>query len=129
MTALDLPAPELTRSLCPAAVLRPFEVDQVIAALRLRDVAVGGVWSASPGVWQRWDRGWDGPGGMPGTAQAVGTIGAAYGVPVRGDIAIIRGAVTAHGHELGWTVESLCNDVLGHAGLTLDTCARVAPVT
>jgi hypothetical protein len=126
MSAPDLESLELTRVLRPAAVLRPLEVEQVIAALRARDVGVGGVWSASPGAWQRYDTAWDEPGGTPGSAKLVGTIVMAYGTPVRGDIAITRVTVTPHGHELGWTVDSLCNDVLGYAGVTLDSCARAA---
>lgn len=128
MSAIDLEPLELTRDLRPAVVLRPHEVDQVIAALRARDVGVGGVWRASPGVWQRYDVAWEGPGGRVGAAKPVGMIVMAYGTPVRGDISITRVTVTSHGHELGWSVESLCDEVLGFAALTLDSCPRAALV-
>jgi hypothetical protein len=129
MSATDLQPLELTRALSPAAVLRPLEVDQVIAQLRAHDVGVGGVWCASPGLWQRYDAAWDGAWGGVGSAQLVGTIAMAYGAPVRGTITISRVTVTPHGHDHGWTVDSLCNEVLGYAGVTLDTCVRAAPTT
>jgi hypothetical protein len=116
--------PETTRVIRPAAVLRPDEVEQVLRALEDLDVASGGIWNTNPGMWQRYDHPWDGVGGMAGTSKLVGTIGAAYGQPTRYEITIYRVTVTEHGIAQGWTVESLCNDALGHARLTLDNCSR-----
>jgi hypothetical protein len=108
----------------PAAVLRQVEGQRVVAALSELDVANGGIWNVNPGLWQRYDKPWDGIGGMTGTSKLIGTIASTYGAPTRYDITLYRVTVTAHGTALGWTVESLCNDALGYAGLTLDSCAR-----
>ena len=115
---------EKTLVIRPAAVLRALEVERVIAALNLLDVAAGGVWNINPGLWQRYDKPWDGAGGMIGTSRLVGTIGSAYGTPTRYDITLYRVTITNHGGDLGWTVESLCDDALGYAGLSLATCTR-----
>jgi hypothetical protein len=115
---------ETTQVIRPAAVLRAVEGERVVAALKGLDVADGGIWNINPGMWQRYDKPWDGPGGMSGTAKLVGTIGSAYGSPTRYDITIYRVTISAHGAELGWTVESLCDDALGYAGLSLATCTR-----
>lgn len=115
---------ETTRVIRPAAVLRAAEGERVLEALTALDVAVGGVWITNPGLWQRYDRPWDGLGGMAGTSRVVGTIGAAYGSPTRYDITLYRVTVTDHGAATGWTVETLCDDALSHAGLTLATCTR-----
>jgi hypothetical protein len=116
--------PEQTRVIRPAAILRAQEVELVLAGLGELDVSVGGVWITNPGLWQRYDHPWDGVGGMAGTSKLVGTIGAAYGQPTKYEITIYRVTVTEHGIANGWTVESLCDDALVHADLTLDSCAR-----
>jgi hypothetical protein len=115
---------ETTEVLRPAAVLRDGEVRLVVNALSSLDVAHGGVWNINPGLWQRYDKPWDGPGGLTGTSKLVGTIASAYGAPTRYDITVYRVTVTAHGGDLGWSVDALCNDALGYAGLTLDSCTR-----
>jgi hypothetical protein len=116
--------PEKVQVIRPAAVLRAQEGERVLEALEALDVSRGGVWNTNPGLWQRYDRPWDGVGGMVGTSRLVGTIGAAYGSPTRYDITLYRVTVTDHGLESGWTVESLCDDALGHGGLTLANCSR-----
>jgi hypothetical protein len=108
----------------PAAVLRQQEAQLVVDALTALDVSTGGPWNINPGLWQRYDHAWDGVGGMAGTAKLVGTIASTYGAPTRYDITIYRVTVTEHGHKLGWTVDLLCNEALGYAGLTLATCTR-----
>jgi hypothetical protein len=115
---------EATSVIRPAAVLRALEVERVLDALSRLDVADGGIWNINPGVWQRFDKPWDGPGGMMGTSRLLGTIGAAYGSPTRYDITLYRVTVTDHGAANGWTVESICDDALGYAGLSLATCTR-----
>lgn len=119
---------EQTTVLRPSAVLDQLAARQVVAELEYRDVGRGGVWNASPGLWQRYDKPWDGPLGSRGTAQAVGTIGAVYGTPGKYDITIYRVTVTQHGLAAGWGVERLCDDALQHAGLTLASCPRTALV-
>lgn len=115
---------EQTRVIRPAAVLREVEGRQVVAALSDLDVGSGGVWNVNPGLWQRYDKPWDGLSGMTGSSKLVGTIGAAYGAPTRYEVTIFRVTVTAHGADLGWSVDSLCNEALGYAGLTLESCPR-----
>jgi hypothetical protein len=108
----------------PSAVLRDDDARAVLAALEERDVSAGGVWSASPGMWQRYDKPWDGAAGFKGTAQLIGTIGTVYGTPSKYDITIYRVTVTDHGTEAGWSVEAICNDALRYADLSLDSCPR-----
>ncbi|HET7408533.1 MAG TPA: hypothetical protein VFJ21_15525 [Mycobacteriales bacterium] len=113
----------------PAAVLPEAAARAVLSALERLDVSRGGYWNASPGIWQRYDRPWDGAAGSTGSARLVGTIAAVYGTPSRYEITIYRATITEHGLGTGWTVESLCDDALGHAGLTLARCPRAALVS
>jgi hypothetical protein len=115
---------ETTRIIRPAAVLREQEASRVQAALEALDVSKGGVWNIVPGLWQRYDKPWDGMSGITGSSQLVGTIGVIYGSPSRFEITIYRVTVTAAGTEAGWTVDSLCDDALGYAYLTLAECPR-----
>ncbi|HWC35604.1 MAG TPA: hypothetical protein VG650_12370 [Mycobacteriales bacterium] len=108
----------------PAAVLPRFAAEKVVEALSAEDVSRGGVWIANPGLWQRYDKPWDGPAGMAGSSQLVGTIGSAHGSPTRYEITLFRVTISAHGVDCGWTVESLCDDALAHADLTLANCPR-----
>jgi hypothetical protein len=108
----------------PAAVLRRSEAQQVVNALSKLDVSNGGIWIVNAGLWQRYDKAWDGPAGMAGSSQVVGSIATTYGAPTRYDITIYRVTVTSHGQSKGWSVDSLCNDALGYAGLTLANCTR-----
>lgn len=109
----------------PSAVLRDDAARAVLEALEARDVSAGGVWSASPGMWQRYDKPWDGPAGFKGTAVLIGTIGTVYGSPTRYDITIYRVTVTDHGMEHSWSVEGICDDALQYADLSLANCPRV----
>jgi len=123
---------ETSRIIRPAAVLPAEAANRVLRVLESEDVSRGGMWNASPGLWQRYDRPWDGPAGAPGWSRLLGTIGVVYGTPSRYEITIYRATVTVHGVEQGWTVESLCDDALRHGALSLDSCPRaelVAPPT
>jgi hypothetical protein len=117
---------DTTTVIRPSAVLSSKLAADVVRELESRDVSRGGVWSASPGLWQRYDVPWNGASGMHGSSRLVGTIGAVYGSPSRYDITIYRVTVTAHGASLGWTVDGLCDDALQYADLTLATCPRVS---
>lgn len=119
---------DATTVIRPSAVLGEAAARAVVRELENRDVARGGVWSASSGVWQRYDVPWDGPAGTRGQAQLVGTIAAVYGTPNKYDITIYRVTTTEHGREVGWSVERLCDDALQYADLTLATCPRAALV-
>jgi hypothetical protein len=119
-------AAETTRVIRPAAVLHEEHARQVLRELEAQDVGSGGVWNASIGLWQRYDRPWDGPGGTMGAARLVGTIATVYGSPTKYEITIYRATVSVHGIESGWTVEKLCDEALGAAGLTLASCPRAS---
>ena len=116
--------PELTTVIRPSALLKDQEAHRVLLALEQRDVSRGGVWSATAGLWQRYDQAWNGEGGSRGAAQLVGTIGVVYGTPSKYDITIFRATVTEHGASEGWTVDRLCDDALQFADLTLASCPR-----
>ncbi len=108
----------------PSAILADRDARAVLKELESRDVSRGGVWSASPGLWQRFDRPWDGSNGLKGSSKLVGTVGAVYGSPSKYDITIYRVTVTDHGAANGWTVERICDDALQYGDLTLASCLR-----
>ncbi|HET7309992.1 MAG TPA: hypothetical protein VFJ17_01560 [Mycobacteriales bacterium] len=108
----------------PAAVIPEEAARAVLMELALRDVRVGGLWEAEPTVWRRFDKSFDGLNGTPGTAELIGTIQIAYGVPTRYEITIFRATVTRLGSDLGWGVNQLCDEALNYGGLTLATCPR-----
>jgi hypothetical protein len=107
----------------PAAVIPEEAARTVLMALSLADVRVGGVWEAEPSTWRRFDKSWDGA-DAAGTAELIGSIHIAYGVPTRYEITIFRASVTAFGTTHGWSVSDLCDEALGHGGLSLGTCPR-----
>ena len=108
----------------PAAVLGIAAAAGIVQALERQDVSSGGVWSATPGMWQRYDVPWNGPAGSRGTSALAGSIAVIYDDPRRNEITIYRVNVTPHGVSVGWTVEKLCDDALSWVGLTLATCPR-----
>jgi hypothetical protein len=111
-------------SIRPAAVLPIEGATRIVAALEQLDVSRGGVWNATPGVWQRYDRPWDGPSGSRGTAELVGSIAVVYDRPRRNEITVYKATLTAAGRLQGWTTDKICNDALSYAGLTLASCPR-----
>lgn len=113
-----------TTVLRPSAVLAEHVARRVLTELESRDVGKGGVWSASAGLWQRYDGPWDGDRGLKGTAQLLGSIGAIYGSPSKYDITIYRVTVTDQGEAHGWDVDRLCDDALQYGDLTLARCPR-----
>jgi hypothetical protein len=117
---------EITQVIRPSAVLADQVAKQIVRELESRDVSKGGIWSASPGLWQRYDKPWDGPAGTHGSSKLVGTIGAVYGSPSKYDITIFRVTVTDHGSAQGWTVEGICDDALQYGDLTLQSCPRTS---
>jgi hypothetical protein len=114
----------VTEVIRPAAVIPEEAARRILMELALRDVRIGGVWEAEPSVWRRFDRPWDGPNGMPGTSELVGTIQVAYGVPTRYEITIFRATITRLGSSSAWSVNDLCDEALQVGGLTLATCPR-----
>lgn len=108
----------------PSAILSEANAARVIRELEMRDVSRGGVWNATPAVWQRFDRPWDGPGGARGSAQLMGSVAVVYDSPSRYQITIYKVTLTETGVAHGYTVERLCDEALAYAGLTLATCPR-----
>lgn len=115
---------ESTTVIRPSAVLQEKPAQDVLRELEYRDVSRGGVWNASVGLWQRYDQPWNGDPSGPGSSKVVGSIGTVYGTPGKYDITIYRVTLSEHGVATGWTVETLTDDALQHAGLTLATCPR-----
>jgi hypothetical protein len=114
----------VTEVIRPAAVLPEESARRVLMELALHDVRMGGEWWSEPAIWRRYDRPWNGTDGGTGSAELLGTIQIAYGVPTRYEITIFRATVTRVGQLNGLTVNDLCNEALGYGGLTLDTCPR-----
>jgi hypothetical protein len=115
---------EEVRIIRPAAILDERAAAQVLQQLRRLDVSAGGVWNATSSLWQRYDAPWDGVGGTRGDAQLLGSIAVMYDSPHRHEITVYKVNVSVFGIEQGWTVESLCDDALIWAGLTIATCPR-----
>ncbi len=108
----------------PAAILGVAEAAVILRSLETFDVSRGGVWSATPGMWQRFDRPWNGAHGSRGTAALAGTIAVVYDSPRRYAITIYRATITTFGAEHGWSVEGLCDEALSYGGYTLAECPR-----
>lgn len=108
----------------PAARLPESAARAVLAELALRDVRNNGHWHAKPARWTRfaapWDSTHDG-----GRVPVLGTMQVAYGTPTTYEITLYRATITPAGLAHGLTVESLCNEALGFAGLSLESCPRV----
>ncbi|GAB3233865.1 hypothetical protein GCM10027586_15190 [Kineococcus gypseus] len=116
---------EVSEVIRPAAIVPEEAARAVLVELALRDVQNGGVWQTGPSLWSRFDRPWNGPENVAG-AELIGRIHVAYGTPTRYEITIYRVTVTRFGRDLGWTVESLCDEALGHGGLRLRDCPRAS---
>src|SRR4051794_18376156 len=110
----------VTEVIRPAAVIPEESARTVLMELALRDQRAGGLWTAEPSVWRRYDR----PAGPGDTADLIGSIQVAYGTPTRYEITLYRATVTRFGTAAGWTVESLCDEALGFGGLSLAQCPR-----
>lgn len=107
----------------PSAIVPEDAARRILVELALQDIQRGGVWTSAPTRWSRYNSVW-GPLGEPEGSDLLGTIEVAYGTPTKYDITIYRVTVTRQGADLGWTVESLCNDALRFGDLDLSTCPR-----
>lgn len=113
----------VTEVIRPAAIIPEESARAILVELSLRDVRNGGVWRSDPSRWVLYDSPWPHPADQS-YAQVVGSIQVAYSTPTRYEITIYRATVTKVGTELGWTVNSLCDEALGFGGLNLATCPR-----
>lgn len=118
----------VTEVIRPAAVLPEDAARQVLVELAHRDVRSGGCWASSPALWQRYDRPWNGAGGIEGPsagdALLLGSLQVSYGTPTRYAITVYRATITSFGRGYGWSVEQLCDEALGYGGYTLAQCPR-----
>jgi hypothetical protein len=114
----------VTEVIRPAAIVPEDAARRVMMELALHDVRMGGQWWSEPTLWKRFDKPWDGSDGGAGSAELLGTMQIAYGVPTRYEITIFRATITRIGGQHGLTVNSLCDDALSFGGLTLATCPR-----
>ena len=113
-----------TEVIRPAAVLGETTARRVLAGLSDDDVRAGGHWWARPGVWRRYAQPWGDAKTEPADALHVGTISCVYDSPQRYSVTLYRASISALGLELGWTAESICDDALRYAELTLTSCPR-----
>jgi hypothetical protein len=114
----------VTEVIRPAAIIPESAARVIVRELEARSPAVGGVWTASTRVWNRYQAAGVDARGEP-TAPLVGRMEVAYGTPTRYEITIYRATLTSVGTSSGWTVESLCDEPLSFGGLRLATCPRV----
>lgn len=119
-----MPLSEESTIIRPAAILPVAAAAEILAALQEADVSRGGVWNATPGVWQRYTCAWDGEAGRRGSAELAGSIAVIYDRPRRNEITVFKATVTEAGRQLGLTPELLCDEALGEAHLSLRTCPR-----
>jgi hypothetical protein len=109
------------RVIRPAAIVPERAARLLMAWVADNDVAHGGVWAHDIGYFKRFSGPFDGLGGMRGSAVLLGSIHVTWD---KYDVTIFRVSLTEEGVEHGLTVESLCDELLSHAGLTLATCPR-----
>ena len=110
----------------PAAIVPEEAARAILVELSLNSVHSGGVWRAEPSRWNRYDRPWVST-EDPGDSCLLGSIQVAYGTPTKYEITIYRVSITRRGTEMGFTVQRLTNEALGHGDLSLADCPR-API-
>ena len=112
--------PALSSHVRPALVLAERETREVLAAAARQDVGVGGRFSAGPAGVQLWDGPFDGPNGLHGSAQHLGSVDWSYDTPAKHYSTIYRVMVTQAGVDAGETTLSIMTAVLPLAGLSAD---------
>ncbi|MCB0922576.1 MAG: hypothetical protein KDC08_12285, partial [Actinobacteria bacterium] len=73
---------DITEIIRPAAIVPEESARSILVELALRDATNGGLWSADPARWARYDMPWRTP-DDPGGARLIGTIQVAYATPTR----------------------------------------------
>jgi hypothetical protein len=109
----------------PAAIVPEEAARAILVELSLNSVHSGGVWRAEPSRWNRYDRPWTSV-QDPGDSCLLGSIQVAYGTPTKYEITIYRVSITRPGAELGFTVQGLTDEALGHGDLSLAQCPRAS---
>ena len=118
MTTLLAPRDRVIR---PAAIVPQRAARTIMGWLQDHDVTRGGFWAHDVSYIKRFSGPFDGPSGMRGSALLLGSIHILWETY---DCTIYRASVTDDGAARGLTVDALCDEVLGVAGLTLATCPR-----
>jgi hypothetical protein len=119
--ALTEALPPRHRVIRPAAVIPQRAARVILAWLADHDVTRGGFWAHDVSYIKRFSGPFDGPSGMRGSAQLLGSIHIVWDTY---DVTIYRVSVTDDGAARGLTVDAVCDEVLGVAGLTLASCPR-----
>lgn len=109
------------RVIRPAAVIPERAARLMMAWLEDHDVTRGGCWAHDISYVKRFSGPFDGASGMRGSAVLLGSI---HMVWDRYEATIYRANITEDGAAAGMTVERLCDEVLRHVGLSLDSCPR-----
>jgi hypothetical protein len=109
------------RVIRPAAVVPERAARTIMAWLAEQDVTQGGCFAHDVSYIKRFSGPFDGPSGMRGSALLLGSIHIVWDTY---DVTIYRVSVTNDGAARGLTVDALCDEVLGVAGLTLASCPR-----
>lgn len=116
---------DITEVIRPAAIVPEVATRAILVELSLRDIHNGGVWSADPANWSRYDGPWRSQLDAGGAA-LLGSIQVAYGTPTKYEITLYRATITKQASEMGWTVDRLCDEALSYGGLDLATCPRAS---
>jgi hypothetical protein len=116
---------DITEVIRPAAIVPEVATRAILVELSLRDIHNGGVWSADPANWSRYDGPWRSQHDA-GDAALLGSIQVAYGTPTKYEITLYRATITKQASEMGWTVVRLCDEALSYGGLDLATCPRAS---
>ena len=124
LSLLSFDSGSVTEVIRPAARIHEWAVRILLVELALHDVRNGGHWHASPSLWERYDRPWTEM-ASPGEAVLQGGMQIAYGTPTKYEITVYRVTITQPGAAGGWSVQTLADEALGFAGITLATCPRV----
>lgn len=106
----------------PAAIVPEEAARTILTVLKEQAIDRGGCWVATTRQWSRYDR--PGISGGAPVGELLGWLEAIYGATTRYEVTIYRATVTAAGTAAGWTVDTLCDEPLGYAGLSLATCPR-----
>lgn len=114
---------ERMRVIRPAAVVPARLAMEMLEWLEYNSVSRNGKWLHDTRTLQRFDQPFDGLAGMRGHAVLLGSMHLMWD---HYDATIFRANLTDAGLERGWTVDRLCDEVLGSVGLTLASCPRAA---
>lgn len=109
------------RVIRPAAIVPERSARLLLAWVAVHDVTRGGVWAHDIGYFKRFSGPFNGPAGMRGDAVLLGSVHVTW---EKYEVTIFRVSITDEGAATGMTVESLCNELLRHAGQTLASCPR-----